>query len=148
VLPDLDVITMAAKAAHTQCHLHYWTIELRRLASRDEILDAFRSASRVAFVRMHDGVAALNSTVELMRDLGRPRGDMWEVALWEDVLALRGREAFYTYQVFNEAIVVPETVDAVRALAGRVEDGATSIALTDRALGVRRDFLARVPEAT
>jgi glyceraldehyde-3-phosphate dehydrogenase (NAD(P)) len=148
VLPDLDVITMAAKAAHTQCHLHYWAIELTRQATRDEILDAFRAASRVAFVRMRDGIAALNSTVELMRDLGRPRGDMWEVALWEDVLALRGREAFYTYQVFNEAIVVPETVDAVRALTGRVEDGATSIALTDRALGVRRDFLARVPEAT
>ena len=146
VLPDLDVITMAAKAAHTQCHLHYWTIELTRVATRDDILDAFRAASRVALVRMQDGVAALNSTVELMRDLGRPRGDMWEVAFWEDVLALRGREAFYTYQVFNEAIVVPETVDAVRALAGRVEDGAASIALTDRALGVRRDFLARVPE--
>jgi glyceraldehyde-3-phosphate dehydrogenase (NAD(P)) len=64
------------------------------------------------------------------------------------VLAVQGREAFYTYQVFNEAIVVPETIDAVRALAGHVKDGAESIALTDRALGVRRDFLVRVPEPT
>jgi hypothetical protein len=31
--------------------------------------------------------------------------------------------------------VVPETVDAVRALAGGVKDGAISIALADRALG-------------
>lgn len=31
---------------------------------------------------------------------------MWEVALWEDVLAVQGREAFYTYQAFNEAIPV------------------------------------------
>jgi glyceraldehyde-3-phosphate dehydrogenase (NAD(P)) len=148
VLPDLDVVTMAAKAAHTQCHLHYWSVELNRPATRDEILDAFRATPRVAFVRMHDGIVALNSTVELMRDLGRPRGDLWEVAFWEDVLAVQGREAFYTYQVFNEAIVVPETIDAVRALAGHVKDGAESIAVTDRALGVRRDFLVRVPEPT
>lgn len=92
-------------------------------------------------VRASDGIVALNSTVELMRDLGRPRGDLWEVALWEDVLAVHGHEAIYTYQVFNEAIVVPETIDAIRALAGRITDGVESIALTDRALGMRRDFL-------
>jgi glyceraldehyde-3-phosphate dehydrogenase (NAD(P)) len=118
-------------------------VELTRPATVDEILDAFRTASRVAFVRMRDGIVALNSAVELMRDLGRPRGDMWEVALWEDVLAVQGREAFYTYLVFNEAIVVPETVDAVRALAGHVTDGRASMTLTDRALGVQREFLAR-----
>lgn len=141
VLPDLDVITVAAKAAHTQSHLHYWIVELTRAATRDEVLEAFTAAPRIALVRMRDGLVALNSTVELMRDLGRPRGDLWEVALWEDVLAVHGREAIYTYQVFNEAIVVPETIDAIRALAGTVTDGQTSIAMTDRALGVRRDFL-------
>jgi glyceraldehyde-3-phosphate dehydrogenase (NAD(P)) len=92
-------------------------------------------------------VVALNSTVELMRDLGRPRGDLWEVALWEDVLTVHDREAIYTYQVFNEAIVVPETIDAIRALAGRVTDGQMSIAMTDRALGVRHDFLVPAAEA-
>lgn len=147
VLPDLDVITVAAKAAHTQSHLHYWIVELTRAASRDEVVEAFRAAPRVAFVRMQDGIVATNSTVELMRDLGRPRGDLWEVALWEDVLAVQGREAIYTYQVFNEAIVVPETVDAIRALVGDVKDGAESIALTDSALGMRREFLEPAGEA-
>lgn len=141
VLPDLDVLTVAAKAAHTQSHLHYWIVELARAATRDEVLEAFAAAPRIARVRMQDGLVALNSTVELMRDLGRPRGDLWEVALWEDVLAVHGREVIYTYQVFNEAIVVPETIDAVRALAGTVTDGPTSIAMTDGALGMRRDFL-------
>jgi len=142
VLPDLDVLTAAAKAAHTQCHLHYWIVELARDTTRDEVLEAFRAAPRIAFVRTQDGLVALNSTVELMRDLGRPRGDLWEVALWEDVLAVSGREAIYTYQVFNEAIVVPEAVDAIRALTGVVTDGPTSIARTDDALGIQREFLA------
>ncbi|EWT07736.1 glyceraldehyde-3-phosphate dehydrogenase [Intrasporangium chromatireducens Q5-1] len=141
VLPDLDVVTIAAKASHTQTHAHFWTLQLTRSASRQEVLEALRAAPRIAFIRMTDGLTALNTTVELMRDLGRPRGDMWEVALWEDVLSVAEAEAFLTYQVHNEAIVVPETIDAIRALSGTVTDGATSIAMTDKALGMRHRFL-------
>jgi glyceraldehyde-3-phosphate dehydrogenase (NAD(P)) len=143
VVPDLDVVTIAAKAAHTQTHNHYWIVELTRAASREEVLEAFQAAPRIAFIRVSDGIVALNSTIELMKDLGRPRGDMWEVALWEDVLAVNGNEAYYTYQVYNEAIVVPENIDAIRALAGTVKDGRESIQLTDEALGMRHDFLTR-----
>jgi len=142
VAPDLDVVTIAAKAAHTQTHNHYWIVELTREASREQVLEAFRASPRIAFIRMADGVVALNSTIELMKDLGRPRGDMWEVALWEDVLTVNGRELYYTYQVYNEAIVVPENIDAIRALAGAVEEAAESIRITDQALGMRQEFLA------
>ena len=141
VLPDLDVVTMAAKAAHTQTHSHFWSLQLTRPASREEVLGALRAAPRIAFIRMADGLVALNTTVELMRDLGRPRGDMWEVALWEDVLNVQGDEAYLTYQVYNEAIVVPESIDAIRALVGSIIDGPTSIAMTDEALGMRQEFL-------
>lgn len=141
VVPDLDVVTIAAKASHTQTHNHYWIVEMTREASREEVLAAFSAASRIAFIRMSDGVVALNSTIELMKDLGRPRGDMWEVALWEDVLTVQGNELYYTYQVYNEAIVTPENIDAIRALAGTVTDGRESIRMTDEALGMRRDFL-------
>jgi glyceraldehyde-3-phosphate dehydrogenase (NAD(P)) len=142
VVPELDVITIAAKAAHTQSHNHYWIVTLTREASREEVLDAFRAAPRIAFVRMSDGVVALNSTITLMQDLDRPRGDMWEVAIWEDVLTVSGDEVYYTYQVDNQAIVVPETIDAVRALCGTVRDAQRSIAMTDEALGIRHDFLS------
>ena len=142
VLPGLDLVTIAAKGAHTQTHNHYWTLQLTREASRDEVLDALRAAPRIAFVRMSDGLVALNSTIELMRDLGRPRGDMWEVAVWEDLVTVQGDEAFLTYQVYNEAIVVPETIDAIRALTGAAPDAATSMKITDETLGMRRDFLS------
>jgi glyceraldehyde-3-phosphate dehydrogenase (NAD(P)) len=143
VAPDLEVVTIAAKAAHTQTHNHYWVVEMTRNASREEVLQAFSAAPRIAFIRMADGIVALNSTIELMKDLGRPRGDMWEVALWEDVLKVNGNELYYTYQVYNEAIVVPETVDAIRALTGTVREGMESIHITDEAMGMRRDFLSR-----
>ncbi len=141
VVQELDVVTIAAKAAHTQNHNHFWIVELTKAASRDEVLAAFQAAPRIAFIRMSEGIVALNNTVELMKDLGRPRGDMWEVGLWEDVLEANGNEVYYTYQVDNQAIVIPENIDAIRALAGTVKDAAESIRRTDEALGVKRDFL-------
>lgn len=141
VIPDLDVVTIAVVAAHTTSHLHAWSVELTRPASQDEVLEVFRSVPRIAFLHMSDGLVALNNTIELMTDLGRPRGDMWEVGLWADALTVRGTELFYNYQVYNQAIVVPETIDAIRALTELERDGARSIAKTDRALGIVQDFV-------
>jgi glyceraldehyde-3-phosphate dehydrogenase (NAD(P)) len=66
--------------------------------------------------------------------------------LWEDGLTVVGRELFYNYQVYNQAIVVPETIDAIRALTGLETDGSASIARTDAALGVVREFFGQKPE--
>jgi glyceraldehyde-3-phosphate dehydrogenase (NAD(P)) len=140
VMPDLDVVTMATKAPENVGHLHHWIVELTRSASRGEVLEAFRATSRIAFVRAGDGVEALNVTAEIMKEIGRPRGDMWEVALWEDILTVEGRELFYAYQVDNQAIVVPENIDAIRALAGAESDPDASIRSTDRSLGMRQKF--------
>ncbi len=138
VIPGLPVVTMAAKGPFNLSHLHFAMVELTRPISREEALDVLREAPRVAFVRAADGVAALNSVIEIARDLGRPRGDLWEVAVWEDAVSVKGAEVFLTYQVHNEAIVIPETIDAIRAMTGLERDGARSIAKTDAALGIRK----------
>lgn len=143
VIPDLDVVTIAVVAAHTTSHLHAWSVELTRAVTKDDVLAAFRAVPRIAFLRASDGVVALNSTLEMMADLGRPRGDMWEVGLWEDSLTVKGNEVFYNYQVYNQAIVVPETIDAIRALIGIEKDGLKSIARTDQAMGLVREFVGQ-----
>lgn len=134
--PELDVITMAVKVPETLAHLHYWAVELTRPASKDEVLAVFRSSARIMLIRYSDGLPALNAVKELMSDAGRPRADLYEVALWEDMLKVQGNELFYAYMVDNQAIVVPETIDAIRALTRSEVDGATSIARTNTALGI------------
>ena len=71
-----------------------------------------------------------------MADLGRPNDSLYEVALWEDMLTVEGDELFYAYMVDNQAIVIPETIDAIRALTEAERDASTSIARTNAALGV------------
>jgi glyceraldehyde-3-phosphate dehydrogenase (NAD(P)) len=150
VIPDLDITTMAGAGPYNLSHIHFAMVETTRRVSLDEVRDALWGAPRIAFVRADEGLVALNSVIELMRDLGRPRGDMWEVAIWEDALAADDRELYLTFQVHNEAIVVPETVVCIRALSGVERDGAASIARTDATLGIRKVFLpatARAREA-
>lgn len=134
--PDLDVVTIAVQVPETLGHLHSWSVELTRSAAKDEILAAFASSSRILQVDSRTGLSALNAIKEWMADEGRPHANLYEVALWSDLLAVEGRELFYSYMVDNQAIVIPETVDAIRALAGRVTDPATSIALTNKTLGI------------
>ena len=132
--PDLDVITMTVKVPQALAHLHYWSVRMPRKASRDEVLEAFRASSRIALIRMADGLGVLNAVKEMMADFGRPNDSLYEVALWEDMLKIEGDELFYAYMVDNQAIVIPETIDAIRALTEA--DGAASIARTNAALRV------------
>ena len=57
-------------------------------------------------VRASEGLAALNAIEELVNDLGRPRNDLWETAVWEDILTV---ELYFCNQVDNQAIVIPKT---------------------------------------
>lgn len=134
--PDLDVVTMAVKVPETLAHLHYWSVQLTRPATREEVLAAMGASARIALIRTSDGLAALNSVKELMSDLGRPHSDLYEVALWADMLTVRRDELFYAYMVDNQAIVVPETIDAIRALTELERSAAASIARTNVALDI------------
>lgn len=143
VLEGIDITTMAGAGPFNLSHLHFAMVETTRPVSLDELRHALWQEPRIAFVHASDGIVALNSTVELMRDLGRPRNDMWEVAVWEDALAADEREVYLAFQVHNEAIAIPESVDCIRALTALERDGRASIEKTDGALGVRKSFLPK-----
>lgn len=141
VVKGLNIVTMAGTASHNLSHIHYAMVETTQSLGREAVAHALWEEPRVAFVQSSDGLAALNSVVELMRDLGRPRNDLWEVALWEDAIAVDGNEIYLVFQVHNEAITVPETIDAIRAITGIETDGARSIEKTNKTMGIVKCFL-------
>lgn len=136
--PELDVVTIAIQVPETLGHVHSWSVELTRETTKEEVLAAFSTSSRILLVDSRTGLSAVNAIKEWMADSGRPNANLYEVALWSDLLAVRGRELFYTYMVDNQAIVIPETIDAIRALSGREPDAGASIARTNDALGIGR----------
>ncbi|HAD96464.1 MAG TPA: type II glyceraldehyde-3-phosphate dehydrogenase [Cryomorphaceae bacterium] len=139
--PELDVVTMAVKVPETLSHLHYWNVRLTRKATKEEVLEAFRSSTRITFINYSDGLVSNNTVKEKYLDMGRPWGDMYEVALWQDMLKVQDDELFYAYLVDNQAIVIPETIDAIRALTGIEESAENSIVKTNESLGITNEHL-------
>ncbi len=135
--PDLDVITAAVKVPETLSHLHYWNVKLKKHATKEEVLNAFKTSSRIKLIQYDQGLVSNNTIKEMFLDMGRPWGDMYEVALWEDMLKVVGDELFYAYVVDNQAIVIPETIDAIRALTGIETDAVKSISKTNESLGIK-----------
>jgi glyceraldehyde-3-phosphate dehydrogenase (NAD(P)) len=129
---------MAVKVPENIAHMHTWVVQLARETTGGEVAEAFGSSSRIALISADDGLSALNTVKEMTGDIGRSRGDLYEVALWQNLITVRGDELFYAYMVDNQAIVIPETIDAIRALTGIERDAARSIDRTNAALGIGR----------
>lgn len=140
LIPNLNILSAAVAVSTTIGHLHIAFLRLNKEMSKDEVIGLLKSSPRVASVNYKDGLTAENQLAELMRDLGRPRADMWEVAFWEDLLHVDGRDVAFYYQVHNEAIVIPENIDAIRAISGNENDSQKSILKTNRSLGILSDF--------
>lgn len=134
--PELDVITSAVKVPETLSHMHYWNIKLKKQVSKKEVLAAFKTSSRIKLIQYNQGLVSNNTIKEMFLDMQRPWGDMYEVALWEDMLKVQGDELFYAYVVDNQAIVIPETIDAIRALTGIEKDASKSILKTNKSLNI------------
>ena len=137
VLPNVDIHTIAVKVPTTIMHLHAMSVDLRRPTSAAEVLDVWHRAPRLIFVRGGEGVKSTAQIMEMARDLGRSRSDLYEIALWEDgVHVADGRRLYYFQAVHQESDVVPENVDAIRAMLKLETDGRRSIERTDRSLGI------------
>jgi glyceraldehyde-3-phosphate dehydrogenase (NAD(P)) len=137
VLPDVDIHTIAVKVPTTIMHVHAVAVDLARPADPDRVLDLWGRAPRIAFVAGSDGVRSTAQIMEWARDLSRNRSDLYEIAVWRDGVHMAGGTRLYYFQaVHQESDVVPENVDAIRALLELEKDGRRSIEKTDRSLGI------------
>ncbi|MBS1263522.1 MAG: Glyceraldehyde-3-phosphate dehydrogenase [Methanonatronarchaeales archaeon] len=137
VIPGLDVHSMAVKVPTTLMHLHAVSLQLESRASRSDVLDVWETAPRVMQVDGGRGIGSTAELCELGRDMLRPRYDLWELALWKDSVTVEGDRLSFFQGVHQESIVVPENIDAARALL-EMADSEYSTRTTDDALGVIR----------
>ena len=135
VLPDLNVFTTSLHVPTTIMHMHSITADLQKPASAEEILELFSRTTRVRIVKNSDGIRSTAEIIEYARDIGRLRGDMPEVCIWEEGVGTVGDKLFYLQAVHQESDVVPEAIDAIRA-ATESCSAEESISRTNRSLGL------------
>ena len=70
------------------------------------------------------------------RDSLYTRGDLNQIAVWKDGVHSFGKKLYYYQAIHQESDVVPENIDAIRAMCNIEKDAAKSVEKTNKALGI------------
>ncbi len=135
VLPHIPIVTMAMIVPTTLMHMHAINMDLKREPSRDRIVEIIRSHPRMGLVQKATGISSSAELKEYVSDIGRPRSDLWENGIFEASIGIDGKELYLFQAIHQEADVVVENVDAIRAMSGTVQDPVESVRMTNAALG-------------
>ncbi len=138
VVPDLDIVTAAVVVPTTLMHVHVVYARLGRSATREEVIRIFEEAPRIILVDASLGLKSTADIVEAARDLGRKRYDIPELVIWRDSITVNGDEVAWIQAVHQESIVVPENIDAIRAVFRLAEKPEDTIRVTDETLGLKK----------
>ena len=140
IYPDLSIDTLGLKVPATLMHVHSLNVELTDPPSDGgEVRDLLESQRRTFVIPEWmdlDGAGALK---EYAQDAGRPRADIWENCIWGESVTLEGDDLYLFQAIHQESDVVPENVDAIRAVLGEA-DAEESMATTDEAMGLDEGF--------
>ncbi len=136
VMPDIDIVTMAVAVPVTIMHMHLVNIELEQNVTRQDVLKMLEETPRIMLVPGGKRMDSLAQLIEWARDVGRYRNDIMENCIFEDsVTVYDGRELYLMMAIHQESIVIPENIDAIRAMFN-LADKWTSIERTDKTLGL------------
>ncbi len=144
IYPDLDIDTLGVKVPATLMHLHSVNVTLEATPDAEAVRDVLSEESRLFLVPEEAGIDGTGKLKEFAQDTGRPRGDVWENCIWERSVAMEERDLYLFQSIHQESDVIPENIDAIRALLDRA-DAAESRARTDETLGVGLESLFRGP---
>jgi glyceraldehyde-3-phosphate dehydrogenase (NAD(P)) len=136
VMYGLNIITMAILVPTTLMHQHNLMIELESDVTIDDVIDTFEKTPRVLLVEASRGLGSTAEIMEYAKDIGRPRGDLFEIAVWKESLNIVDNELYYMQAIHQESDVVPENVDAIRAMLEMETDPEKSISRTNKNMGI------------
>jgi glyceraldehyde-3-phosphate dehydrogenase (NAD(P)) len=135
IFPDLAIDTLGLKVPATLMHTHSVNVTLESEPSADEVRDLLAEESRLFMIRPGMGIDGAGKLLDYADDLGRGRGDLFENGVWSESVSMEGRDLYLFQAIHQESDVVPENVDAVRAMLG-LADRESSMARTDETLGI------------
>ena len=139
VLHNVEIFTTALSVPSTLMHLHTLTVDLKKKANVDGVVELFKNSTRIRIVRNAEHLRSTAEIIEFARDLGRLRGDMPEICVWQEaigVISNTHNKLLYMQAVHQESDVVPENIDCIRAMMG-FKDADKSIEMTNKTFGIK-----------
>jgi glyceraldehyde-3-phosphate dehydrogenase (NAD(P)) len=136
IMPHVEATGILVHAPVTHGHIITVLATPKEDVSKEQLLEMFRKHPRIRVVSLEEGFLGNASLFRYARDLGNPRGDMYEIAVWEESIVKSGKDIMFAINIPQEAVVIPENIDAVRAAMGMQSDPAEGVAKTNEYLGM------------
>jgi glyceraldehyde-3-phosphate dehydrogenase (NAD(P)) len=136
IMPHVEATGILIHTPITHGHIITVVATGKQKITRQMALDAFRKHPRIRTVTIAEGFLGNSSLFKYARDLGNPRGDMYEIALWEDSVVETGDSIMYAINIPQEAVTIPETIDGIRAVMNMSSDYVEATNTTNKYLGI------------
>lgn len=136
VMPWINIKSLAVVVPTTLAHVHMVHVKTKSSVKKEDVMNVFDYATRIIMVNGKEGYTSTAKIIEKFRDLLRPRYDVYEVVIWKETIGVENNNIYWIHAVHQEAIIIPENIDAIRACMG-FEDKWKSIEKTNKSLGVR-----------
>lgn len=136
VMKGIDVTTMALLVPTTLMHQHNIMVEINNDVETEDVVEALEKRSRVIVVSAEEGLGSTAELMEYAKEFGRNRNDLYEIPVWRESVNVVDNELFYMQAVHQESDVIPENIDAIRALLEIESNNEKSIDKTNKAMGI------------
>ncbi|MEM4061447.1 MAG: type II glyceraldehyde-3-phosphate dehydrogenase [Desulfurococcaceae archaeon] len=131
------IITVSLVVPSTIMHVQVLNIRLKKRINVENLIELLDRSGRI--VPLSSKQLKIDSTgklVELSRDLGRPRYDIYENILFSDSLYVNNDGVVMIQAVHQEAIVIPENLDVAYAIMNLETDVQRVVEKVNKALGI------------
>lgn len=115
IMPHVKATGILVHTPVTHGHIITVVATGKNKISKEMAIEAFAKHPRIRMVSINEGFLGNASLFRYARDLGNPRGDMYEIAIWKDTIVESGGDIMYAINIPQEAVTIPETMDAIRA---------------------------------
>jgi glyceraldehyde-3-phosphate dehydrogenase (NAD(P)) len=139
IMPHVQATGLLVHTPVTHGHIISIVATTKQPISQERLLELFHSHPRIRVVRIADGFNSNTSLFKYARDLGNKRGDMYEIAVWEECVGPSGDDILFAINIPQEAVTIPETIDGIRAAMCMQTDRLEAVGLTNDYLGMKAD---------
>lgn len=136
IMPHVEATGILVHTPVTHGHIITVTAQGKQKITKEMALEALHQHDRIRVVRIEDGFLGNASMFKYARDLGNPRGDMYEIGLWEESIVEYGDQIMFAIYIPQEAVTIPETLDGVRAALRMQPTMEEATQLTNHYLGM------------
>ncbi|MEE8331288.1 MAG: type II glyceraldehyde-3-phosphate dehydrogenase [Acidimicrobiia bacterium] len=136
VMPHVAATGLLVHAPVTHGHIITIVATPKQKVTKDEMLDLFKAHPRIRVVKIEDGFNSNTALFNYGRFLGHPRGDMYEIGIFEETIGFSGDDIVLAINIPQESVVIPESMDAIRAALPMQSNRDEALALTNKFLGM------------